>query len=74
MLQKCDRLFLGSLKNESHLKTYKNSKLSLVTEADEPKTSSLVIPTMWNNFIVKFQNLKQIVKESTKRKLTSKVT
>ena len=54
MLQKCDRLFLGSLKNESHLKTYKNNKLSLVTEADEPKTRSLVIPTMWNNFIVKF--------------------
>ena len=32
--------------------------LSLVTEVDEPKTSSSVKPRMWNNFIVKFQNLK----------------
>ena len=34
--------------------------VSLVTEVDEPKTSSLVKPRRWNNFIVKFQNLKQI--------------
>ena len=74
MLQKRDRLFIGSLKNESQLKTYK-TKLSLGTEVDEPKTSSLVKPRMWNNFIVKFQNLKQIIIiESTKRKLMWKVT
>ena len=45
MLQKRDRLFIGSLKNESQLKTYK-TKLSLGTEVDEPKTSSLVKPRM----------------------------
>ena len=33
---------------------------TIVTEVDEPKTSSLVKPRRWNNFIVKFQNLKQI--------------
>ena len=57
MLQKRDRLFIGSLKNESQLKTYK-TKLSLGTEVDEPKTSSLVKSRMWNNYTVKFQNLK----------------
>ena len=39
---------------------YKN-KLSLVTEADQSKTSSLVKVRRWNNFIVKFQNLKKTV-------------
>ena len=49
--------------------------LSLGTDVDEPKTSSFVNPRMWNNFIVKFQNLKQIITiESTKRKLMWKVT
>ena len=38
MLQERDRLFLGSLKKESQLK----NKLSIGTEVDEPKTSSLV--------------------------------
>ena len=28
---------------------------------EEPKTSSLVKPRRWNIFVVKFQNLKQIV-------------
>ena len=57
------------------LKTHKN-KLSLVTEADEPKTSSLVKPRRWNNFIVKFQNLKHklLSSEPTKRKLMWKIT
>ena len=74
MLQKRDRLFLGSLKNESQLKNTKTKK-SLGTEVDEPKTSSIVKPRMWNNFIVKFQNLKQIIIiESTKRKLMWKIT
>ena len=31
-----------------------------MTEVDEPKTRSLVKPRRWNNFILKFQNLKQI--------------
>ena len=44
-------------KREPTKKTYKN-KLSLGTEVDEPKTNSLVKPRMWNNFVVKFQNLK----------------
>ena len=55
MLQERDRLFLGSLKKESQLK----NKLSIGTEVDEPKTSSLVKPRMWRNFTVKFQNLKR---------------
>ena len=42
MLQERDRLFLGSLKKESQLK----NKLSIGTEVDEPKTSSLVKPRM----------------------------
>ena len=42
MLLKRDRLFLGSLKNESQLKNIKKNKLSLGKEVDEPKTSSLV--------------------------------
>ena len=46
-------------KSESHLKTHKN-KFSHITEVDEQKTSSLVRPRRWNNFIVKFENLKQI--------------
>ena len=47
----------GSLKKrEPSIKQTKN-KLSLVTEVDEPNTSSLVKPRRWNNFIEKFQNL-----------------
>ena len=42
MLLKRDRLFLGSLKNESQLKNIKKNKLGLGKEVDEPKTSSLV--------------------------------
>ena len=42
MLLKGDRLFLGSLKNESQIKNIKKNKLSLGKEVDEPKTSSLV--------------------------------
>ena len=57
MLQKRDRLFLGFLKKESKLKNIQK-QISLGTEVDESKTSSLVKPRMWNNFIVKFQNLK----------------
>ena len=41
MLQKCNRLFLGSLKNESQLKNIQK-QFSLGTEVNEPKTSSLV--------------------------------
>ena len=36
---------------ELSIKHTKN-KLSQVTKADEPKTSSLVKPRRWNNFIV----------------------
>ena len=50
----------SSKKWESSKKTHKN-KLKLVTEVEEPKTSSFVKPRRWNSFIVKFQNLKQIV-------------
>ena len=47
MLQKRDRLFLGSLKNDSQLKNIQNkNKLSLRTEVDEPQTTSLVEPRM----------------------------
>ena len=54
-------------------KTHKN-KLSLVTEADKPKNSSLVKPRRWNNFIVKFQNLKQIVIiRSNQKKINVKI-
>ena len=42
MLLKGDRLFLGSLKNESQIKNIKKNKLSLGKEVDEPKTSSLM--------------------------------
>ena len=76
MLQKRDRLFLLiPQKSESHLKTY-NNKLSLVTEVDVPKTSSLVKSRKWNNFIVNFQNLKHklLSLEPTKRKLMWKIT
>ena len=38
-------------------KTHKKTGLNLVTEVDEPKTSSFVKPRRWNNFIVKFQNI-----------------
>ena len=62
-------------KVELSIKHTKN-KLSLVTEVDEPKTSSLVKPRRWNNFIVKFQNLKHklLSSEPTKRKLMWKIT
>ena len=65
----------GSLKSETIYKTYKN-KLSLVKEVDEPKTSSLVKPKRWNNFPVKFQNLKHKLLSSglTKRKLMWKIS
>ena len=45
MLQKRDRLFLGFLKKESKLKNIQK-QISLGTEVDEPKTSSLVKPRM----------------------------
>ena len=73
MLQKRGRLFLlVPWKSESHLKMCKN-KLSLVTEVWEQKTSSLVEPK-WNNFIVKFQNLKHKLLSSkpTKKKINLK--
>ena len=61
MLQKCNRIFLlVPRKSESHLKSTQKQAKS-ITEADEPKTSSLVKPRSWNNFVVRFQNLKQIV-------------
>ena len=69
MLQKRDRLFpLVPYKSKGRLKTYKN-KLSLVTEVDEPKTSCLVKLRRWNNFIVKFQNLKHklLLSEKTRK-------
>ena len=47
-----------SLKKREPTKNHKKNKLKLGTEVDDPKTSSLVKPRMWNNFIVKFQNLK----------------
>ena len=53
-------LTLHPHKSESHLKKTHKSKLKLVTEVEEPKTSSFVKPRRWNSFIVKFQNLKQI--------------
>ena len=61
----------GSLKKwEPPIKHTKN-KWSLVTEVDEPKTSSSIKPRMWNSFIVKFQNLKHklLSSESTIKKL-----
>ena len=45
MLQKRDRLFLGSLKTRANQTTHKNKKI-LGTEVDEPKTSSIVKPRM----------------------------
>ena len=59
----------GSLKMREP--TYNHTKLNLVTELDEPRTSSLAKPRKWNIFIVKFQNLKHklLSLESTKRKL-----
>ena len=53
------------------LKTHKN-KLSLVTEADEPKNSSVVKPRRWNSFIIKLQNIKYklLSLEPTTKKLT----
>ena len=42
MLQKCDRLFFGSLKKREPTKKH----LSLGTDVDEPKTSSFVNPRM----------------------------
>ena len=61
----------GSLKKREPSK----NKLSLVTEVKEPKTSSLVKPRRWNNFIVKFQYLKHglLSSESTIRKLIWKI-
>ena len=47
-----------SLKKWEPSKKHPKNKLSLVTELEEPKTSSIVKPRRWNNFIVKFQNLK----------------
>ena len=51
----------GFLKKWEPITKYPKNKLSLVTEVDEPKTSFVVWPRRWNNFIVKFQNLKEIV-------------
>ena len=39
-------------------KNHTKNKLSLLTEVDEPNFSSLGKPKRWNNFKVKFQNLK----------------
>ena len=50
----------GSLKKREPSKKHTKNKLSLVPEVDEPKISPLVKPKRWNNFIVKFQDLKQI--------------
>ena len=47
-----------SLKERELSIKHTKKKLSLVTETDDPKTSSLVKPRKWNNFIEKFQNLK----------------
>ena len=66
----------GSLKDRESSKKYTKNKLSLVTEADKPKASYLVKPRRWNNFIVKFQNLKHklLSSEPTIRKLMWKIT
>ena len=65
----------NKMANKTYKKTYKN-KLRLVTDVDEPKTSSLVKPRRLNNFIVKFQNLKHklLSSEPTKRTLIWKIT
>ena len=60
MLQKRDRLFLRSLKNESHLKNIQK-QIKSSNRSWRAKNYSLVKPRKSNNFIVKFQNLKQIV-------------
>ena len=57
MLQKRNRLFL--LKKRELSKNKHKNKLSLITEADEPQISSFVKPRRSNNFILKFQILKQ---------------
>ena len=49
----------GSLKKRKLSIKHTKNKLSLVTEVEEPKSSSLLKPRRWNNFIVKFQNLKR---------------
>ena len=48
----------GALKKREPSIKHTKNELSIVTEVDEPKTSSFVKPRRWNNFIVKFQNLK----------------
>ena len=45
----------GSLKRWKPSKRHTNNKLSLVTEVEDPNTSSIVKLRRWNNLIVKFQ-------------------
>ena len=46
----------GSFKKRKPSKKHPKNQLNLVTEADEPKPSSMVKPSRWNNLIAKFQN------------------
>ena len=66
----------GSLKKRELSIKHTKNKLSLITEVEEPKSSSLLKPRRWNNFIVKFQNLKGklVSQELTIRKLMWKIT
>ena len=59
-LPKCDRLYIttGSFKKREPSIKHTKNKLTLVTEVDEPNTSSFLKPRRWNNFIAKLQNLK----------------